>query len=197
MTKMKKIFLLSILILLFNNKSFAADNNGKGDAEVYKVTVKKVELCQDSACATSTTVGDSSKVFDIASKSAGADVGSYASTSGLPLGTTFTHLRVTIDRTMTIQGTVEMASPGDCVTDGSAEAASDQLHVGALSGTAVETDLYLVDDNKYDKSDGSQNASKEIEIDYESPTYALSMSVSGDDAVMIYELTESYTIKFK
>jgi len=194
---MKKLFLLTILILLFNNKSFAADNNGTGDADVYKVTVQKVELCQDSACATSTTVGDSSKTFDIASATAGSDVGSYASTSGLPLGTTFTHLRVTLSRTMTIKGTVTMASPGNCVTDGSTEAASDQLHLGALSGTAVETDLYLGDDSTYDKTDGSKTTGKEINIDYDSPTYAIDMTISGSSVLMIYKLTEAYTAKFK
>ena len=32
-----------------------------------------------------------------------------------------------------------------------------------------------------------------ITIQYSSPTYATSMSVSGDDAIMIYKLTDPYT----
>ncbi len=89
---MKKIFLIFALTILFFNKSYAAV--GEGAATEYIVTMEKVELCEDSACASSTTVGDSSKPVDIASVTAGADIGSYAATTGLPLGTTFSHLRM-------------------------------------------------------------------------------------------------------
>ena len=68
---MKKIFLIFALTILFFNKSYAA--TGEGVASEYIVTMKKLELCEDSACATSTTVGDSSMPVDIASVSAGAD----------------------------------------------------------------------------------------------------------------------------
>ena len=75
---MKKIFLILALTILFFNKGYAA--SGEGAATEYIVTVKKIELCEDSACATSTTVGDSKMGVDIASVSAGADIGSYAAT---------------------------------------------------------------------------------------------------------------------
>ena len=80
---MKKIFLIFALTILFFNKSYAA--TGEGAASEYVVKMHKVEFCEDSACATSTTVGDSSMSVDIASVSAGADIGSYAPTTGLPL----------------------------------------------------------------------------------------------------------------
>ena len=122
---MRKIILLifSITILLFN-KSYAA--SGSGPATEYKVTMKKVELCEDSACATSTTVGDKNMPVDIASATAGADVGSYAPTTGLPLGKTYTHLRVTISRTFTVTGTVTPDSD-TCATDGGTDMAATQM----------------------------------------------------------------------
>ena len=186
---MKKIFLILALTILFSNKSYAA--TGEGAASEYVVTMKKLELCQDSACATSTTVGEHSMGVDIASVSAGADIGSYAATSGLPLGTTFSHLRVTVSRTFTVTGSVTAGST-DCVTGGGTDNTATNL-LDAGTGTAVSTTMYLVNAATYDASDGSTGGS-DLPMSYSSPTYALSMTVSGDTAVMIYELTSAYTV---
>ena len=186
---MKKIFLILALTILFFNKGYAA--SGEGAATEYIVTVKKVELCEDSACATSTTVGEKDMNMDIASVSAGADIGTYAETTGLPLGTTFTHLRVTIARTFTVTGTVAISST-TCATDGGTDNTSTNL-LDAGTGTATSTSMYLVNAATYDASDGSTGGS-DIPMSYSSPTYATSMTVSGDTAVMIYKLTSAYTV---
>ena len=186
---MKKIFLILALTILFSNKSYAA--TGEGAASEYVVTMKKLELCEDSACAASTTVGDSSMPVDIASVSAGAAVGTYAATTGLPLGTTFSHLRVTISRTFKVTGSVTAGST-DCVTDGGTDNTATNL-LDAGTGTAVSTTMYLVNAATYDDSDGSTGGS-DIPFSYSSPTYATSMTVSGDTAVMIYKLTSAYTV---
>jgi hypothetical protein len=181
---MKKIFLILALTILFFNKGYAA--SGEGAATEYTVTMKKVELCEDSACATSTTVGDSSKRVDIASVSAGADIGSYAATTGLPLGTTFSHLRVTVSRTFQVTGSVTAGSTA-CVTDGGTDNTATNL-LDAGTGTAVSTTMYLVNAATYDASDGSTGGS-DLPMSYSSPNYAASMTVSGDTAVMIYKIT--------
>ena len=186
---MKKIFLILALTILFFNKGYAA--SGSGAATEYLVTVKKVELCEDSACATSTTVGEKDMNMDIASVSAGADIGTYAETTGLPLGTTFSHLRVTIARTFTVTGTVTAGST-DCVTDGGTDSTATSL-LDAGTGTAVSTTMYLADADGYAAADGD-NDKDEITMSYSSPTYATSMTVSGSTAVMIYELTTAYTV---
>ena len=186
---MKKIFLIFALTILFFNNSYAA--TGEGVASEYIVTMKKVELCEDSACATSTTVGDSSKPVNIASVSAGADIGSYAPTTGLPLGTTFSHLRVTVSRTFTVTGSVTAGST-DCVTDGGTDSTATHL-LDAGTGTAVSTTMYLSDADGYAVSDGDNDADQ-ITMSYSSPTYATTMTVSGDTAVMIYKLTSDYTV---
>ena len=189
---MKKIFLIFALTILFFNNSYAA--TGEGVASEYIVTMKKVELCEDSACASSTTVGDSSKPVDIASVSAGADIGAYAATTGLPLGTTFSHLRVTVSRTFTVTGSATAGST-DCVTDGGTDNTATNL-LDAGTGTAVSTTMYLVNAATYNASNGATGGS-DIPFSYSSPTYATSMTVSGDTAVMIYKLTSPYTVGFR
>jgi len=189
---MKKIFLILVLTIFIINKSYAATGTGK--ATEYIVKMQKVELCEDSACATSTTVGDSSMSVDIASVSAGADIGSYAPTTGLPLGKTFTHLRVTINRSFIITGTVTISSTV-CATDGGTDNTATNL-LDAGTGTATSTSMYLVNAATYDASDGSTGGS-DITMAYSSPTYAKSMTVSGSTAVMIYELTSPYTVGIK
>ena len=189
---MKKIFLILALTILFFNKVYAA--SGEGVATEYIVQMEKLELCEDSACATSTTVGDSKMKVNIASVSAGADIGTYAATTGLPLGTTFSHLRVTVSRTFTVTGTVTAGST-DCVTDGGTDNTATNL-LDAGTGTAVSTTMYLVNAATYDASDGSTGGS-DLTIAYSSPTYATTMTVSGDTAVMIYKLTSPYTVGIK
>lgn len=73
-------------------------------ATQYDITIQQVELCSDAACNASVIVGTGTSTFDIAGVNAGADVGSYASTSGLTAGDTFTHVRVTIGTAITIAG---------------------------------------------------------------------------------------------
>ena len=186
---MKKIFLILALTILFFNKGYAA--SGEGVASEYIVQMEKLELCEDSACATSTTVGDSKMGVDIASVSAGADIGTYAATTGLPLGTTFTHLRVTVNRSFRVTGTVTAGST-DCVTDGGTDNTATNL-LDAGTGTAVSTTMYLVNAATYDASDGSTGGS-DITMSYSSPTYATTMTISGGSMIMIYELTSPYTV---
>ena len=88
------IFIL-FLSMIFSGSSYAASATPSS----YKTTVSKVELCTSSACTSTTVLGSSSKTFDIASASAGADVGTYLSDFTLPIGTTFTHMRRTINVT--------------------------------------------------------------------------------------------------
>ena len=193
---MKKIFLF-LFIIFFTTKVYSA-NPATGDATEYIVELQKVELCEDSACSTSTTVGDTSASFNIASSAAGAEVGTFAKTTGLPLGTTFTHLRVTVSRTFTITGSVTTDN-GDCMTDGGTDASATQLLVGKLTGSAVSTSMFLPNTGSYGATDGTRDGdvgSSNIDMDYSSPQYAISMTVSGSTAVMIYKLVNPYTVKF-
>jgi len=127
---------------------------------------------------------------DIAAADAGATVGSYASTSGIPSGT-YSHIRITISRTIQITGTVVISDSSSCFTDGGTDNVADNLLVTTAT-SASSTTMYLVNDDSYEVGTGTTD-SENITIGYTNPTYATSMSVSGDNAVMIYELTEPYT----
>ncbi|MFN3657693.1 MAG: hypothetical protein ACK4UO_10605 [Pseudolabrys sp.] len=102
---------------------------------IYEVTVKKVELCTGSdgvgSCAGALVLGSGNKSFDIAAVGAGAAVGSYANLANLPVGTTFTHVRVTVDAQIVVRASgtdTNNGAPGPCSTGagggGSASAAT-------------------------------------------------------------------------
>ena len=88
MKNLIKILVISkilFLFLVFNSQAASTT----GQADVYKVTMKKVELCTAStsvsSCVGSVTLGDTSKVVDIASVSAGAAAASFGDPALLPL----------------------------------------------------------------------------------------------------------------
>ena len=185
---MKKIFLILLFTFLILNKGYAA--TATGEATEYEITMKKVELCSDATCTTPITVGEIDMAADIAAADAGATVGNYASTAGIPSGT-YSHIRITISRTIQITGTVVISDSSSCFTDGGTDNVADNLLVTTAT-SASSTTMYLVNDDSYAVGTGT-TLTEDITIGYTNPTYATSMSVSGDNAVMIYELTEPYT----
>jgi hypothetical protein len=184
---MKKIFLILLFTFLILNKGYAA--TATGEATEYEITMKKVELCSDATCTTPITVGEIDMAADIAAADAGATVGNYASTAGIPSGT-YSHIRITISRTIQITGTVVISGSSSCFTDGGTDNVADNL-LATTATSASSTTMYLVNDDVYAAGTGATGS--DITIGYTNPTYATSMSVSGDNAVMIYELTEPYT----
>ena len=104
MYKTLKIFFSIIFTLsIFVSNSYSAT----GAADVYKITMRKVELCTGSTgvtnCDNAVVIGSGDKVVDIASVTAGAAAASYGDPALLPLGETYTHMRVTIDRKFVIK----------------------------------------------------------------------------------------------
>ena len=189
---MKKIFFILLFTFFIIERGYTASDEGQPTQ--YQVTMKKVELCTDLACTAPYVVGERDMDADIASVSAGADVGNFAPTTGIPPGIVYTHLRVTISRTFTITASISVDG-GLCRTDGGDNATATQMTVGASSGTAVAETMYLVNAGSYGASDGTRDGavgSSNIDVDYSSPESAKSMTVSGDNAVMVYELTAPY-----
>ena len=72
-----------------------------GNAATYQVTVNKVEISQDSS--TWLTLGNGARQFDIASVNVGEDVDNYMTAAEIPAGT-YRYVRVTVSRTMRING---------------------------------------------------------------------------------------------
>ena len=172
---MKKIFnivVLSLAIFIFNIDIGLALAT-KGDADIYKVTMRKVELCTgytvvdfddiltDAACHDAVVVGSGDKEVDIASVSAGMAAAAYGQAALLPLGATYTHVRVTVDKNFKIRtetaidiggASAGQAKTDNCVTIATTdtmyetdEATDKYTHVPAVAegGTRAEMSVYI------------------------------------------------------
>jgi len=217
---MKKFFafivLVKLLLVLFITYSNAA--TVKGAASVYKVTMKKVELCTASTgvtvCTGAVVLGSHTKVVDIAAVDAGAVAGSYGNAALMPLGTTYTHMRVTIDRKFVIKTKTAIdttGTPDACVTQaatdeayGTTEAARKYTHAITLAddGTAAEMNTYLTNDSYKICLGASTCATTGAATnDYTSPTYATYMEShdadTGTEHIMIFTLTSPYTVSMQ
>ena len=193
---MKKLFFILILSLFVYEKSIAA--HADGQPTQYQVTMKKVELCTDLACTSPFVLGEKDMDADIVPTAGGTNVGNYAPTTGIPPGIVYTHLRVTISRTFTVTANISVGS-NTCKTDGGNNANATQMTVGAKNSAddAVPETMFLVNGGGYGTSDGTRDgdvdaADDDIDASYGSPQSAKTMSVSGDNAVMVYELTAPY-----
>lgn len=118
--------IIFILFFIFTSSSLVLAN--QGPATVFKITMEKIELCtsvtladeHDTTCNGSVTVGTGSTTYDIGSVSVGADVGTFVSTTGLPIGTTFTHAKPTMSRAVTLKGYAEVDDNCFCRTEADA-----------------------------------------------------------------------------
>ena len=151
---MKNIKLLILSIILLNlNFIFVNAAEVKGAADIYKVTMHKMELCtghtagdfdltatSTTQCQNAVTIGTSTAgvEVDIASVGAGAVAGSFGDAMVLPLGETYTHVRVTLNRNMKLRTEAAINTTGggsvdNCMTI----ATTDGMYV-----TDEETDRY-------------------------------------------------------
>ena len=213
---MKRFFafnvLVKLLLVLFITNSNAA--TVKGAASVYKVNMTKLELCTASTgvtvCTGAVVIGEGEQEVDIAAADAGAVAGSYGNAALLPLGVTYTHMRVTILRKFTVKSAAAIdtgETPDACVTQaatdtlyGDTEAARKFTHAITVAddGTAAEQNLYLTNDSYTVCTNADCSADTSSSNDYSSPTYATYMeghdSDTGTEHVMIYALTTPYTV---
>ncbi len=178
---MRLILIIFITFLTFINSTFAA--TGTGDAEVFKVTMKKMELCtgyqggdfhnitNNSFCNDPVVLGTGEQVVDIASVNAGAAAASYGDAALLPLGETYTHLRVTIDKKFTVKTSAAIDTGGSDDTDNcmtksitssypTSEASNKYTHrpvvaEGGNSGSSEEMNIYFMNGEKDSTHNGS------------------------------------------
>ena len=194
--KMVKILFSIILSLFLFQNAYSAD--AEGQPTQYEVTMKKIELCTDLACTSPFILGEKNMAADIVPSEGGKNVANYASTSGIPVGTVYTHLRVTLDRTFKITGIVNVGTgedEKDCRTDGGNNAGATQMTVGTDGGTPAEESMFLVNAGSYANTNGTRAGdvgSSDLDISYSSPHSAKTISVSGDNALLVYELTAPY-----
>ncbi len=209
----KIIFFIIFTFCIFINNSYSAT----GAADVYKVTMRKVELCTAStgvtSCENAVVIGSGDKVVDIASVSAGSAAASYGDPALLPLGETYTHMRVTIDRKFVLKNSTAIAAGSNataCRTIASTDAmyvtdeATDKYThkpVVANNQTAAEMNVYLIND-EYTRCNLANCSNKTDDQDQTYPqgsgssTYQ-SQHADGStdtDHVLVYKLTTPYTV---
>ncbi|MDP6772598.1 MAG: hypothetical protein QF704_17955, partial [Anaerolineales bacterium] len=123
--------------------------------------MKKVELCTSSACTTTTVLAEKDGTFDIASASAGADVGSWITGYALEIGTTYTHIKATINSTFTIKGTCSNGEHGldSCTTIGTptvaASSGSSPAATAEVASSVAAADMSWMVPNKADGDNGA------------------------------------------
>ena len=111
--KILKYIYLGIFCIFIQTNLFAATT--LGTATEYKITIKKIELCGAgstiSECVVPITIfSGNSGLIDIASTTAGAAAASLGDVSSAPLGATYSVVQVTMDRKVTLKGTVTVGS---------------------------------------------------------------------------------------
>jgi hypothetical protein len=164
---------------------------------IYQVTLKKVEICTGSdgvgSCEGSFVLGSSTRSFDIAAVGAGAAVGSYANLSTLPVGSTFTHIRVTVDAAITARASgTDGVGPPTCYTQaaggGSAGTAASATFAG---GPPVTGTIYVPHIGTLNTSGGARTLT---EADFQTTGARGYIKRPNDsDVVITYSLTAPYT----
>ena len=210
----KYIIIINLILISYVSESYA----GNGKAAVYKVTMRKVEMCTGSTgitnCDNAVVLGTGDKAVDIAAVDAGAAAGSYGDPALLPLGETYTHMRVTIDRKFVIKSGEQLDPSGaasGCVTQAvtdsmydSDEATDKYTHKVSVTddtalSSAADMNVYLENDSYTlcANADCSTTSGGQTN-DYSSPSYATYQSThdsdTSDDHVMVYKLTAPYTV---
>jgi hypothetical protein len=174
--------------------------------------MKKVELCTGSTGVTSCTgavvLGDSTVTVDIAAVDAGATAASYGSTALLPLGETYTHLRVTVSRGFTVKGTATATATGRSYTCNTVanpqwptDEATDKFTYQpaiATEGTLAEQNTYLMNDSYTQCVNADCSSSGAASVDYSTPDTATYMEThsadTGTEHMLVYELTAPYKV---
>ena len=216
MNKLFQIFVFSkLLIIVLISNSFSASTTGAAD--VYKVTMKKVELCTASTsvtdCENPIVIGNTEKTVDIAATDAGSAAANYGDPALLPLGETYTHMRVTIDRKFTIQADLTVSGvTAKCATTAALSGSAypggslsgnekyDRLPVVEDGGTAAEADLYLKNDQMKTCTNAACSAlSAANTVTYQQGVVSTFQTQhadgsTSDDHVLVYELTSPYTV---
>ena len=218
MNKLFKIIIIAkFLLLVFVTNSYSA--SALGAPTVYKVIMKKVELCTAStgvtSCEGAIVIGETEKTVDIASVDAGLAAATFGDPALLPLGETYTHMRVTIDRKMTIKADITV--PGVTAPCRTTTALSDSAYPGGLSGTekydttpvvaddgtAAEADVYMKNDQMKtctatDADCSSVSAANTVEYDQGigSSTHQSTHAEgdTSDDHILVYTLATPYTV---
>ena len=125
--KINLIFLTLLIIFTITNKVYASHvwHWTYGDAAVLKIIMRKLEVCtgfqgghsfdirEEAFCNDAIVLGEGDKIVDISEVNAGETAAAYGDPDALvPLGETFTHVRLTIDKKFVIKNFLDSNGKG-------------------------------------------------------------------------------------
>jgi hypothetical protein len=224
-----KRLIFSFVTIYIASTAFALAEHKSGHASVFKVIMRKVELCTGSTpnsadmtdaatCLNPVVIGSGDKEVDVASVGAGSVAASYGNPALFPLGETYTHMRVTMDKKMTVKG-FALTGTGNDVCRTQTAGSSANYPGGSISGnernshkvslaegegvTLGEQDIYNVY-NQYTQctsNDGGVCSASSDDQDQEYPQgtgSSLAQSqhadlATGDDHIIVYAI-DPYTV---
>ena len=140
-----------LLIFLAQSKTYSAAFNSTLDAATYQITITRIELCATgSSLTTCLNSADlftgTSDTIDIASATAGASAATLGNPGAILPGTAYTHMQVTMKRSMTIKGGAASGVDGvggACYTDGTAGTATTSALGSKTSSDLGDTVIYV------------------------------------------------------
>jgi len=154
--KINLIFLTFLIIFTNTNKVYATHYPWVyGDAAVFKIIMRKLEVCtgfqgghsfnirKEAFCNDALVIGEGDQEIDITSVDAGLAIADYGKSALLPFGETFTHVRLTIDKKFVMKNFLDANGKG--------------LNTGGTAATSscntkkLTDDMYgnSLDDNQY------------------------------------------------
>lgn len=166
---------------------------------IYDVTVKELLLCTDVNCSTSTTLSNQTATFSLASGGAPSTNGQpYAINREIQVTGTYTHMRVVVDSTITVSGTVtgvDNSGGGTmtCTTTDGTAGNSLQGNFGAFGdpGTnGVNSNILVVGENQTEQS--LAYVVTTIPTWYSVPS-GLDMTISGSSIINTFTLPTPLT----
>jgi hypothetical protein len=119
------IFLTLLIIFTNTNKVYATHYPWVyGDAAVFKIIMRKLELCtgfqgghsfnirEKAFCNDALVIGEGDQEIDITSVEAGLAVAAYGKSALIPFGETYTHVRLTIDKKFVMKNFLDANGKG-------------------------------------------------------------------------------------
>ena len=202
-------FIIFLLLIGFHFSSLQAANFTPTS---YTLTIQQVEMCTGTdgsgSCDNAKVVGNTTQEMDIASVDIMAVVSEYGSPAILEVGTTYTHMKTTMSRTIQITGTADdggVTCNTAAVTDANypgTEADQKYSHIPVINNgqTMAVTEVRLMNESvtKCLDDDCGTTTTDNSWMSYgakdEGASYAIHNAISGDSFMLIHALTKPYTV---
>jgi len=155
----KKFFTLLFISILFLTSLAKAD----GPATEYVITMTKVELCETgttlvvTSCVNPVQISETGNTAAVDIAGLGASgAAAFGNMSKAKVGSTYTHIRTTLSRLVTVTGQDNniTGGSGTCVTVSGNNGVVGKYALGATSGTPASVTLVMPDTATYNSGGG-------------------------------------------